>query len=63
MVTPDARAVNYRRLMKKVEQAVAAMERADDIGATIHTLLQIIIDKFRDELGITGGRLFGARRL
>lgn len=62
MVTSvEARPVNYRGLMKKVEQVVAAMERADDIGATIHTLLQIIIDKFRDELGITGGRLYQRR--
>jgi sigma-B regulation protein RsbU (phosphoserine phosphatase) len=57
----EARPVNYRGLMKKVEQVVAAMERADDIGATIHTLLQIIIDKFHDELGITGGRLYQRR--
>lgn len=63
MVTsmPEVRAVNYRRLMKKVEQVVADMERADDVGATIHTLLQIIIDKFCDELGITGGRLYQRR--
>ncbi len=62
MVTSvEARPVNYQRLMKKVEQVVAAMDRADDNGATIHTLLQIIIEKFRDELGITGGRLYQRR--
>lgn len=61
MVTAEVRPVNYRELMKKVEQVVAAMERADDIGATIQTLLEIIIDKFRDELGITGGRLYQRR--
>jgi len=58
LITSEARPVNYRGLMKKVEQVAAAMERADDIGATIQSLLQIIIDKFRDELGITGGRLY-----
>lgn len=61
ITTSEARPVNYRGLMKKVEQVVAAMDRADDIGATIHTLLQIIIDKFQDELGITGGRLYQRR--
>ncbi len=61
MITSEVRPVNYRGLMKKVEQVVAAMERADDIGATINTLLLIIIDKFHDELGITGGRLYQRR--
>ena len=61
LITSEVRPVNYRGLMKKVEQVVAAMDRADDIGATIHTLLEIIIVKFRDELGITGGRLYQRR--
>ena len=64
MVTSDARdvrPVNYRGLMKKVEQAVAAMDRAEDVGSTIHSLLEIIIDKFHDELGIYGGRLYQRR--
>ncbi|HEX6904921.1 MAG TPA: PP2C family protein-serine/threonine phosphatase [Thermoanaerobaculia bacterium] len=58
---PEVRPVNYRGLMKKVEQVVAAMERDDDIGSTIHHLLEIIIDKFQDELGIYGGRLYQRR--
>ena len=61
MVTPDVRPVNYRGLMKKVEQAVAAMERAEDVGSTIHSLLEIIIEKVQDELGIYGGRLYQRR--
>ncbi|HEY2293401.1 MAG TPA: hypothetical protein VGM86_22085, partial [Thermoanaerobaculia bacterium] len=61
MVTSEARPVNYRGLMKKVEQAVAAMDRAEDVGSTIHSLLEIIIDKFQDELGIYGGRLYQRR--
>jgi serine phosphatase RsbU (regulator of sigma subunit) len=61
LVTPDVRPVNYRGLMKKVEQAVAAMERAEDVGSTIHSLLEIIIEKFQDELGIYGGRLYQRR--
>jgi sigma-B regulation protein RsbU (phosphoserine phosphatase) len=57
----DVRPVNYRALMKKVEQVVAAMDRAEDVGSTIHSLLEIIIVKFRDELGIFGGRLYQRR--
>ena len=61
MITPEVRPVNYRGLMKKVEQVVAAMERDDDVGSTIHHLLEIIIEKFQDELGIYGGRLYQRR--
>jgi sigma-B regulation protein RsbU (phosphoserine phosphatase) len=61
LVTSEVRPVNYRGLMKKVEQAVAAMDRAEDVGSTIHSLLEIIIDKFHDELGIYGGRLYQRR--
>src|SRR3954469_15472755 len=57
----EARPVNYRGLMKKVEQVVAAMDRDEDVGQTIPSLLEIIIDKFRDELGIYGGRLYQRR--
>jgi serine phosphatase RsbU (regulator of sigma subunit) len=44
-----------------VEQVVAAMERGDDLGTTIHTVAETIIAKFRDELGIFGGRLYRRR--
>ena len=57
MIT-EARPVNYRGLMKKVEQVVAAMERGDDVGATVHTVVDTIIVKFHDELGIYGGRSY-----
>ena len=61
--TADARPVNYRTLMKKVEQVVAALERTDgepgeDLGTTIQTAIETIIAKFRTELGIYGGRLY-----
>lgn len=50
--------VNYRDLMKKVEQVVSAIERADDVGDTIRTVIESLIEHFRDELGITGGRSY-----
>ena len=61
MITSEARPTDYRRLMKKVEQVVAAMDRDEDMGSTIHSLLEIIIEKFQDELGIYGGRLYQRR--
>ncbi|HEV8579796.1 MAG TPA: PP2C family protein-serine/threonine phosphatase [Thermoanaerobaculia bacterium] len=61
MITSEVRATDYRGLMKKVEQVVAAMDREDDVGTTIHSLIENIIDKFHDELGIYGGRLYERR--
>jgi sigma-B regulation protein RsbU (phosphoserine phosphatase) len=58
LVTAETRPANYRALMKKVEQVVAALDRADDLSTTIHAILETIIAKFRDELGIYGGRLY-----
>jgi serine phosphatase RsbU (regulator of sigma subunit) len=58
LVTAEARPVNYRELMKKVEQVVASLDRTDDLSTTIHAVLETIIAKFRDELGIYGGRLY-----
>ena len=39
------------------------MERDEDVGSTIHSLLETIINKFQDELGIYGGRLYQRRGL
>jgi sigma-B regulation protein RsbU (phosphoserine phosphatase) len=61
LITSEAGPVNYQQLMKKVEQVVAAMDRDEDVSATIPSLLETIIDKFRDELGIYGGRLYQRR--
>ncbi len=61
MIASEARPMNYRRLMRKVEQVVAAMDRDEDVGSTIQSLLEIIIEKFQDELGIYGGRLYQRR--
>ncbi|HVT18789.1 MAG TPA: PP2C family protein-serine/threonine phosphatase [Thermoanaerobaculia bacterium] len=61
MVTTEVRPVNYRALMKKVEQLVAVIERAADEGTTIRTLVDGIVVKFRDELGIYGGRIYRRR--
>jgi sigma-B regulation protein RsbU (phosphoserine phosphatase) len=61
LITTEARPVNYRALMKKVEQVVGSMEREDDAATSIPSLLDSIIDKFRDELGIYGGRLYRRR--
>ena len=57
----DARPVDYRALMKKVEQLVATLDGAEDEGSTIQSLIESIVVNFRDELGIYGGRLYRRR--
>jgi hypothetical protein len=57
----EVRPVDYRALMKKVEQVVAAMDRMHDLGTTIHAVVETIISKFRDQLGLYGGRLYRRR--
>jgi phosphoserine phosphatase RsbU/P len=61
VITSEVRPVNYRGLMKKVEQVVAAMDRDESATTSIPFLLESIIEKFRDELGICGGRLYERR--
>jgi sigma-B regulation protein RsbU (phosphoserine phosphatase) len=58
MATTEAAPVNYRDLMKKVEQAVEAIDRTDDTAGTIHSAVSLIIDRFRQELGLYAGRLY-----
>jgi serine phosphatase RsbU (regulator of sigma subunit) len=57
----DARPVNYRALMKKVEQLVATLDGTVDESSTIQSLIESIVVNFRDELGIYGGRLYRRR--
>jgi serine phosphatase RsbU (regulator of sigma subunit) len=57
----DAAPVNHRALMKKVEHLVATLDRADDEGSTIQSMIESIITNFRDQLGIYGGRLYRRR--
>ena len=58
VLSTEPRQVNYRALMKKVEQLVAELDRVDDVGAVIRSLIETLIAKFRHELGIYGGRLY-----
>jgi sigma-B regulation protein RsbU (phosphoserine phosphatase) len=54
----EARPVDYRRLMKKVERFVDAIERSDDLATTIQAVSAALVAAFRAELGILGGRLY-----
>jgi sigma-B regulation protein RsbU (phosphoserine phosphatase) len=50
--------INYRDLMKNVEQVVSTIERSAETGRTIQSAADAILAKFREELGLSGGRLY-----
>lgn len=54
----QARVADYRELIKQVEQAVQEIERADDVGSSALALAESILARFRDQLGLTGGRVY-----
>ena len=58
MNPPTVVPINYRELMRHIEQVVASIERADETGRTVHTVAAAIIATFREELGIVGARLY-----
>jgi sigma-B regulation protein RsbU (phosphoserine phosphatase) len=56
--SPESRAEEQRQLMKKVEQVVSEIEQSSETGDTIQRVAVTVLDRFRDVLGITGGRLY-----
>ena len=50
--------VNYRELMRQIEQVVSSIERTAETGRTVHTVAAAILATFREELGIVGARLY-----
>ncbi|HEX3582090.1 MAG TPA: PP2C family protein-serine/threonine phosphatase [Thermoanaerobaculia bacterium] len=53
--------MDYKRLLSKVEKTVEAIEGGEGVGSTIASIATIVTNNFRDELGITGGRIYEAR--
>ena len=47
-----------KSLFRKVERAIEAIERSSDASSTITETAGAIIENFRDELGVRGGRLY-----
>ncbi len=58
---PRPRQIDYAELMKSVEELVAGTAEATDAAETVHLLAHGVIEKFRDELGILGGRIYRRR--
>jgi len=50
--------MDYKILLSKVEKTLAQIESAADRRLTIEQIAQTIATNFREELGITGGRIY-----
>jgi sigma-B regulation protein RsbU (phosphoserine phosphatase) len=50
--------MDYKRLLTKVEKTLAQIESAGTRRLTIEQIAETIATNFRDELGITGGRIY-----
>ncbi len=50
--------MNYRALLKNVEKTLGAIERSDDTLKTVANVAEAVVQNFRTELGIFGGRLY-----
>ena len=48
-------------MFRKVEKTIEAIERSADVGSTIARTASSIVENFREDMGVRGGRL-GARR-
>ena len=52
--------MDYKRLLSQVERTLAQIENAGTRRLTIEQIAETIATNFRDELGITGGRIYEA---
>jgi serine phosphatase RsbU (regulator of sigma subunit) len=50
-----------KSLFRKVERAIEAIEKSSDPSSTIAETASAVIDNFKDELGVRGGRLYERR--
>ncbi|HEU5161761.1 MAG TPA: PP2C family protein-serine/threonine phosphatase, partial [Thermoanaerobaculia bacterium] len=53
--------MDYKSLLAQVQKTLASIETTDDLGATVAQLAETVARDFRDQLGITGGRLYECR--
>jgi len=53
--------VNYKELFRKVERTLERIEGSEDLPVTLQMILKSLVDDFKEELGITGGRIYQRR--
>jgi Stage II sporulation protein E (SpoIIE) len=50
-----------KSLFRKVERAIETIEKSSDVASTVVSAACAVIDNFRDDLGVRGGRLYERR--
>jgi sigma-B regulation protein RsbU (phosphoserine phosphatase) len=50
-----------KSLFRKVERAIEAIEKSSDVASTITQSASAVIDNFKEDLGVRGGRLYERR--
>lgn len=53
--------MDYKRLLTQVERTLAAIDTSESTTVTVSQIAETIATNFRDELGITGGRVYENR--
>ncbi|HYH07852.1 MAG TPA: PP2C family protein-serine/threonine phosphatase [Thermoanaerobaculia bacterium] len=53
--------MDYKRLLTQVERTLEQIDTSDSITTTVSQIAETIAANFRDELGITGGRVYESR--
>jgi sigma-B regulation protein RsbU (phosphoserine phosphatase) len=54
----DRAGTDFKILYRKLEHALARIERIENIGGTLSQILEILVGEFRDELGFESGRVY-----
>ena len=52
---------DYKNLFRKLEKTLARVQQSTDTIATLSAILQRLVDDFRDELGVTAGRIYARK--
>lgn len=50
--------MDYRNLFRKLEENLGRIERSDDPLTMLAAMLQRLVEDFRDDLGLVGGRIY-----
>jgi sigma-B regulation protein RsbU (phosphoserine phosphatase) len=53
--------MDYKRLLTQVERTLEQIDTSDSLSVTVAQIAETIATNFRDELGITGGRVYESR--
>jgi sigma-B regulation protein RsbU (phosphoserine phosphatase) len=53
--------MDYKNLLTQVQKTIAALDTPGDTRSTISRAAETLVTNFRDQLGITGGRLYECR--